>query len=154
MEKTVSQSYTEQIQIVMAADIHGSERLFGGRLAQWIDVVAAVVARRHSNCNVTTARIDALEFTGPAYVGETLILIGRITYVGKTSMEVRVDVFVEELDGKRRQINRAYAVLVALDEEERPVEVPRLKLTTDEEKKEFECGLKRAQARKQAREER
>ena len=58
--KKVSDSRTEQIQILMPAHINGYKRLFGGKLVEWIDVVAAVVARRHSGCNVTTASIDNL----------------------------------------------------------------------------------------------
>ena len=147
MEKTVAQSYTEQIQIIMPADTNGYRRLFGGRLMEWIDVVAVAVARRHSNRNVTTARVDTLEFQAPAYEGDALILAGRITHVGKTSMEVRVDTYIEELSGERKQINRAYLILVALDENEHPVEVPRLRLTTYEEKTEFENGVKRREMR-------
>lgn len=149
MEKTVAQSYTEQIQIIMPADTNDYRRLFGGRLTEWIDVVAAVVARRHCNRRVTTARVDTLEFQAPAHEGDALILAGRITCVGKTSMEVRVDTYIEELSGERRQINRAYLILVALDENERPVEVPRLRITSDEEKAEFENGIKRREMRKQ-----
>ena len=57
---------------------------------QWIDVVAAVVARRHSNRNVTTVSIDNLHFKAAAHVNDTIVLFGQITYVGRTSMEVRV----------------------------------------------------------------
>ena len=63
--KRVSESQTEQVQIVMSGDINGSGRLFGGRLMEWIDVVAAVVARRHSGKEVTTVSIDNLTF--PTY---------------------------------------------------------------------------------------
>lgn len=145
----MEQSYTEQIQIIMPGDINGANRLFGGKLMEWIDVVAAVVARRHSGYDVTTARVDTLEFTAPAHVNETLALNGRITHVGRTSMEVRVDTFIEALDGKRMPINRAYLILVAIDENEQPVEVPRLRLNTYEEKMEFENGVKRKELRKE-----
>ena len=94
--KRVSDSRTEQIQILMPQHINGMGRLFGGQLVQWIDVVAAVVARRHSNAEVTTATIDNLMFEAPAYVNSTVILVGQVTYVGNTSMEVRVDTFVED----------------------------------------------------------
>lgn len=147
MEKTVSQSYTEQIQIIMPADINGAQRLFGGRLAQWIDVVAAVTARRHSGHDVTTARIDTLEFTAPAHVGETVILTSRVVCVGRSSMLVRVDSFVEELSGERRPINKAYLIMVAIDKNERPVEVPRLITETDEEREEYEKGMFRLKRR-------
>jgi len=111
MKKRVSDSQTEHIQILMPEHINGENRLFGGKLIEWVDVVAAVVARRHSGHNVTTACIDNLQFRAAAYVNSTLLLKGKITYVGKTSMEVRVDTFVEELNGRREMVNRAYLVL-------------------------------------------
>lgn len=153
MEKTVLESATEQIQILMPADINGAGRLFGGKLMEWIDVVAAVVARRHSGHDVTTACVDTLEFTAPAHANNTLTLKGRITYVGRTSMEVRVETFIEDLDGERHPINKAYLVLVAIDEQERPVEVPRLKLLTDEDRAEWENGDRRRVLRRQRRSE-
>ena len=118
--KKVSESKTEQIQILMPQHINGYKRLFGGVLMEWIDVVAGVVARRHANSEVTTASVDNLQFKSPAYVNSTIILIGKITYVGTTSMEVRVETFVESLSGERKLVNRAYVVMVALDEHERP----------------------------------
>ena len=60
--KRVSESRTEQIQILMPAHINGYKRLFGGKLMEWIDVVATVVARRHAHCNPTTASVDNLQF--------------------------------------------------------------------------------------------
>ncbi len=149
--KTVSDSKTEQIQILMPEHINGFNRLFGGKLMEWIDVVAAVVARRHSGCNVTTASIDNLQFKAAAYINSTIFLSGQITYVGTTSMEVRVTTYVENLDGIRHMINRAYLVLVALDENDHPVSVPGIMLETDEERLEWEAGEKRRELRKQRR---
>ena len=124
-------------------------RLFGGRLMQWIDVVAGVVARRHSGCEVTTASVDQLEFQAPAFVNDTIAMEGRITHVGRTSMEVRVDTFVESLGGERRQVNRAYLVMVALDPKtHKPTPVPSLLLETEEDFAEWEAGNLRAKARK------
>lgn len=149
--KKVSDSKTEQIQILMPEHINGFNRLFGGKLMEWIDVVAAVVARRHSGCNVTTASVDNLQFKAAAYINSTIFLSGQITYVGATSMEVRVTTYVEKLNGIRQMINRAYLVLVALDENDNPVHVPGLILETDEERLEWEAGEKRRELRKQRR---
>lgn len=138
MDKYVKDSYTEQVQILTQATMNGFGRLFGGRLMEWIDVVAAVVARRHSEKNVTTVLVDRLEFKKAARVNDTLLLCGYITYVGRTSMEVCVKTYIEMLDGTKKLINRAYVVMVALDKEDRPSAVPGLILLTDEEKKEWE----------------
>lgn len=145
MEKKVSDSITEQVHILTQGSLNGYQRLFGGQLMSWIDIVAAVVARRHSGKNVTTAAVDMLEFKAPAYANDTILIIGKITYVGRTSMEVKVTVYVEELNGNRKLINTAYVIMVALDDDERPAEVPRLILETEEELIEYEnAKLRRA----------
>ncbi|NLN56354.1 MAG: acyl-CoA thioesterase [Clostridiales bacterium] len=149
--KRVSESKAEHVQIVLFEHLNGYNRLFGGKLVEWIDVVAAVVARRHSNRNVTTASVDNLQFKEPAYINDTVVLKGCMTYTGNTSMEVRVDTFVEKLNGEKTLINRAYLVLVALDENEKPVQVPKLILETDEEIEEWKSGIRRNELRKQRR---
>lgn len=149
--KRVSESKAEHVQIVLFEHLNGYNRLFGGKLVEWIDVIAAVVARRHSNRNVTTASVDNLQFKEPAYINDTVVLKGCMTYTGNTSMEVRVDTFVEKLNGEKTLINRAYLVLVALDENEKPVQVPKLILETDEEIEEWKSGIRRNELRKQRR---
>ncbi len=143
MDKKVSDSRTEQVQILNQSNINGFGRLFGGQLMQWIDVVAAVTARRHSEKNVTTVLVDRLEFKKPARVNNTLVLNGYITYVGKTSMEVCVETYIESLSGERTLINTAYVVMVALDENDSPTPVPGLILTTDSERAKWEEAKKR-----------
>ena len=151
--RTVEYSRTEQIQIVMPEFINGTGRLFGGKLVEWIDIVAAVVARRHSGMDVTTACIDQLIFKRGAFVNDMLVLIGRITYVGTTSMEIRVDTYVEEPDGVRKPINRAYLVTVALDKEGKSARVPGLLLQTETERAEWEGGIRMMKMRKERRAE-
>lgn len=143
MEKTVADSRTEQVQILNQSNINGFGRLFGGQLMQWIDIVAAVVARRHSEKNVTTVLVDTLEFKKPARVNNTIVLNGYITYVGRTSMDVCVDTYIESLSGERTLINTAYLVMVALDENDCPTPVPGLVLKTEEEKARWEEAKKR-----------
>lgn len=149
--KTVGESLAEQVQIVMPGHCNADGRLFGGRLLEWIDVVAAVAARRHSGRNVTTAAVDNLQFRAAAHAGDTVLLRGRVTWVGRTSMEVRVDTFVEQLGGDRALINRAYLVLVAIDEEEKPAPVPGLYTIAPEERAEWEAGERRREQRRSSR---
>ncbi len=146
--KTPSESYTEQVQIVSSADLNGFSRLFGGKLMQWIDIVAAVCARRHSGCNVTTAMVDKLEFHAAARSNDILLLTAKITYTGRTSMEVCVESYVENPHNRRTLINRAYFIMVALDDDERPTPIPQLLPETDEEKLAWEDGKKRYEARR------
>lgn len=151
--KRVADSCAETIHILRYAYLNDQRRLFGGVLMQWIDEVAGIAAYRHSGCNVITAVIDQLLFKEPAFLGEMIVLRGRVTYVGRTSMEVRVDVQVEKADGKPRSINRAYLVMVAVDENGQPVPVPRLELVSDEERHEWAMAEKRNELRKTRRAE-
>ncbi|MGI6701237.1 MAG: acyl-CoA thioesterase [Christensenellales bacterium] len=125
--KTIADSRAEHTQIVFSEHINGTGRLFGGRLVEWMDIVAAVVARRHSECEVTTVSIESLNFAAPARLNDTLVIIGEMVSVGNTSMKVRVTVYVEKLSGERQLINTAYFILVALDKEDKPCRVCRLR---------------------------
>ena len=126
MEKSKKDSYTEQVQILTQSNMNGFGRLFGGQLMEWIDIVAAVTARRHSQRNVTTVLVDSLEFKHPARVNDTLVLTGNIEKVGNSSMDIAVNTYIEYLSGERKLINKARLVMVALDESDRPTPVPRL----------------------------
>jgi acyl-CoA hydrolase len=132
----------------MPDHINGMGRLFGGKLVEWIDIVGGIVARRHCECNVITAAIDNLQFKEGAFLNDTLVLVGRLTYVGNTSMEVRIDTYVEDLKGIRKPINRAYLVFVALGDEGKPVKVPRLLLDNESERAEWQGALKRNELRR------
>lgn len=150
-QKRVEDSRTENTYLIMPKHINGYGRLFGGILLQWIDEVAGIVAHRHAGSIVTTACVDNLNFKAGAYLGDTVVLIGRMTYVGKTSMEVRVDTYAEDADGTRRMINRAYEVLVAIDQNDKKLQVPGLLVETESEKAEWIGGEKRYALRKQRR---
>ena len=150
LKKRVEDSLTEQTYLVMHKHINGYGRLFGGQLMAWIDELAGIVSQRHSASQITTACIDQLNFKHPVMLGETLVMIGRITYVGSTSMEVRIDSYVENLDGMRRMINRAYVVMVAIDVETgKSKKVPGLIVETESQKAEWEGGIRRMELRKQ-----
>ena len=138
--KRVSESKTLHTEIVMSSHVNGAGRLFGGLLMQWIDVVAAVVARRHAQMDVITASISSLEFKAPAHMNDTIELVGQIVYAGRTSMEVRVDTYVESLSRRRTHVNRAYLTMVTLGEDGRPAPVPALIPETNEDKEEYRAA--------------
>ena len=79
--KKPSESYTESVQILNRSTMNGYDRLFGGKLMEWIDVIAAVVARRHSKKNVTTVLVNRLEFKKPAFANDLVVLTGKIVCV-------------------------------------------------------------------------
>jgi acyl-CoA hydrolase len=149
--KPVAYSRSEQIQFIMPQHSNRFGRLFGGQLMAWIDVIAAVVAFRHSDGDCTTASVDYVSFEKPISVKDLIVLDGRVTCVGNSSMEIRVDTFIERAGFVREHVNRAYVTYVAVDGEGRPRRVPRLELHTDEDKAEYAAGLERVRLRKERR---
>lgn len=151
--KKVEDSLTQQQYLICPAHINHYGRLFGGQLLKWIDELAGIVAIRHCGATVTTAAIDNLQFHAPAYSGDMIVLQGRVTCVGRSSMEVRVDTYREALDGSREMINRAYIDMVCINCKGQPEEVPDLCIETPEQRLEYEAAQKRRQMRKQRRQE-
>lgn len=147
--KTVDDSRVETVHIVRPSHLNGANRLFGGILMQWIDEVAGIVAKRHCMGNVTTASVDNLTFLHGAYQNDLVVIKGKLTWVGSTSMEVCVDTYVENPSGARHRINNAHFMMVALDEEDKPVTVPKLVLRTEDEHLAWSHGEERQRIRKQ-----
>ena len=140
---------TTSVQIVLPQHCNGysKPRLFGGQIMAWIDVVGAVAARRYTQRAVTTVCVDNLNFLNPAFLNDTVVQEAVVTWTGRTSLEVRVDSYVEQLDGSRKPVNRAYLVFVALDERDSPVEVPAFIPQTDAEQREYAAALERRKIR-------
>ena len=147
--KTVDDSRAETVHLVRPNHLNGANRLFGGILMQWIDEVAGIVAKRHSMSNVTTASVDNLTFLKGAYQGDMVVIKGKMTWVGSTSMEVCVDTYVENLQGERHRINNAHFMMVALDENDKPMQVPGLRLTNEDERLAWSHGEERRRIRLQ-----
>ncbi|MDL2234402.1 acyl-CoA thioesterase [Ruminococcaceae bacterium OttesenSCG-928-L11] len=149
MEKHVKDSMTEQSRIVRPSHLNGAGRLFGGQLALWIDEVAGIAAIRHCQRPIVTAAIDNLRFREAVLQNQLVVLIAKVTYVGSTSMEVRVDSYVEDLSGARKLINTAFLTQVALDDAGKPTKVPQLICESAQETAEFEAGRRRREMRLQ-----
>lgn len=147
LEKKVEESMIETVHMVRPTHLNSAGRLFGGMLMQWIDEVAGIVAKRHCMCNITTASVDNLKFIRGAYQDDMVVIRGKMTYTGRTSMEIRVDTYIEDLQGIRKPINRAYFTMVALDENDKPKVIPKLIVRTEAEKAEWEGAQKRRENR-------
>lgn len=141
------ESQIETIYMIRPTHLNSAGRLFGGILMQWIDEAAGLVAMRHSRMNVTTVSVDNLQFLKGAYQGDHIIIKAKLTYVGRTSMEVEVKTYKEDLNRQSELINQAYFTMVALDENDKPTPVPRLDLQSEEQKTEW----KRAEIRRKMR---
>ena len=148
-KRSVEFSQVENVYTIRYENINPTGRLFGGQLVSWIDEVAGACASRHTGLAVTTASIDNLTFKQGAYLADRLVLLGRMTYVGNTSCEVRVDTFIEDREGFRHIINRAFLTYVAIDEAGRPLPIPYgLEVNTVAEKARWDGALLRRSNRK------
>lgn len=151
--RKVSESMVQTVHMVRPNHLNGAGRLFGGILVQWIDEIAGLVAKRHARMNVTTASIDNLSFLRGAYQNDVIVIVGKITYVGRTSMEVKVDTYIETIDGEMTPINHAYFTMVGLGPDDKSVPVPRLELETDEDREEWEKAKMRKELKMRRKEE-
>jgi acyl-CoA hydrolase len=120
----------------------------GGVILMVADEAAAICAMRHAQRPCVTVAIDSVSFHSPVHVGELLSLRATMSYVGRTSMEVRVDVHAEDpIGGVITHTNSAYFVFVALDANGVATAVPPLELETEEERARFAEAKARQQAR-------
>ncbi|MBI3803456.1 MAG: acyl-CoA thioesterase [Nitrospirae bacterium] len=146
--KTVAETATEMVQIILPNDTNMLGNLLGGTLMHWIDMVGAIVANRHSRRPIVTASMEGLDFLVPVRLGFLVILKAQMNYAGKSSMEVGVEVYSENgLSGERVHTSSAILTYVAVDLKGRPVPVPKLILTTEEERRRHEEALERKQRR-------
>jgi len=116
---------------------------------KFVDNAAGVVALRHAHTNVVTAKVEEINFLKPVRVGDTVLVHASLTFVGRSSMEVRAQVETENLSTEKKQkALSAYFIYVALDKVGKPTEVPPLLITTEEGQRLFEEGKKRYEERK------
>lgn len=147
-KKSWRESCTELQRLVLPPDTNVFSDLYGGRLVEWIDNVAGIVAAKHSRKRNVTGSIDSLFFLSPINLGDIVHLTGRINYVHKSTMEIEVDVFSEEgLTGEKSFTTTCFLTYVAITQDGRPTEVPGLILETADDKQRFEQGEKRREVR-------
>ena len=114
--RPVSASITEMTEIVFPNDANPLGFILGGTVMHLIDIAGAIACHRHTRSLLVTAAVDGLQFLHPIKVGDLIILQARVTAAWKTSLEVEVEVFSEEiLTGTRRMTSRAYLTFVAVD---------------------------------------
>jgi acyl-CoA hydrolase len=146
--KTVAESAVSLGQSMNPAYANSLGNVHGGHILKLCDECGGIVAARHARRPSVTVAIDSMTFHQPVRVGQLVNLHGRITYVGRTSMEVEVKVEAENLlTGEITHTNSAFFIFVALDEQGNPTEVPRLELTSDAERRRFAEGEQRQAAR-------
>jgi len=134
---------------VFPNDVNNHNTLFGGKLMSDVDMIASISAERHSRSGSVTASTDSVDFLSPITQDDAVCFESFVTWTGRTSMEVFVKIIAEDLKtGKRRIAATAFLTFVALDDKGNTIEVPKIIPETDEEKKLYETGILRAEARK------
>lgn len=135
-------------ELVLPNDTNPLNNLMGGRLLHWMDIAAAISAQKHCNNIVVTASVDNVSFRHAIKLGDVITIEAKVTRAFSTSMEVRLDVWAENIpSGTRVRSNDAFYTFVALNKEGKPIPVPEIEPETETEKKLFEGALRRRQLR-------
>ena len=135
-------------ELMMPHQVNNFGNVFGGVILSMVDRAALVAAMRHAGRNCLTVSIDRVDFREPIYAGELVTCQARVTFVGRTSMEVGVRVMAANLvTGVERHTNTCFLTFVAIDEHNRPVPVPPLALENDADRQRFREGKRRREVR-------
>src|SRR6202051_1364709 len=139
-----SRSTTRRMMGLQDANAQGN--VHGGVIMRMVDEAAAIVALKHSRCpTVVTARVERFDFLAPTFIGDVVSVHCEMHYVGRTSMEVGVELIAEDIiSGENRHIANSYVIYVAVDENRKPTPVPPLVPADDEE----EAIVERARIRR------
>jgi acyl-CoA hydrolase len=131
---------------VLPNDTNNLQNLFGGRLLEWMDVIAAVSAHRHCRRVVVTATVNHVAFHSPIKYASIVTLEAKVSRAFTTSMEIFIDVFVEDpVTGQKEKSNEAIYTFVAVDQNGSPLPVPAVVPETEEEQARFDSALRRRQ---------
>lgn len=149
----MSQSRTVQTKLILPPDTNYHHSIFGGKVLAYIDEIAAIASMKHAKSEVVTASIDSVDFVSPAYVGEVLELDAMVTSTGRSSMEIYVRVMCKNLiTSEERLTTESFVTMVAIGENGKPIEVPKVFPETEFERRLFETGPLRRENRKAKRE--
>lgn len=143
--RPVRESVSEYSEIALPNDANPLGNLLGGRVMHLVDLAGAIAAARHSRCPVVTASIDYMTFLHPVHIGQLLTLKSSVNRVFRTSMEVGVKVWVEDLRTRMVQhTSSAYLTFVALGPNNERVPVAPVTPESAEEQRRYEeAGLRR-----------
>lgn len=146
--KFAKESYTEMNELVLPNDTNTFGNLMGGRLLYWMDICSAMAAQKHCNNVVVTASVDNVSFKRPVKLGEVVTIKAQVTRAFNTSLEVRLEVFAQNLPkGTKDKSNEAYYTFVALDEEGKPKAIPELIAESEQEIKLYNEAMERRELR-------
>lgn len=144
--KTAKESGTIITDLVLPSETNPIGNMFGGELLARMDRAASIAARRHSRRIVVTASVNHVAFNKMIPLGSVVTVEAKVSRAFKTSMEVFMDVWIEDREsGMRTKANEAIYTFVAVDEMGNPMPVPALIAESDLEKVRFDAALRRKQ---------
>jgi len=144
--RTVKHSTLTMSQVMLPHLANPAGNVHGGETMKLMDNAAGVVAMRHSHANVVLARVEGINFYQPIKVGNFVVVNAYLTFVSRSTMEVRVEVTTEDIRREKQwHALTAYFIMVALDDQGKPIEVPPLILSSKKERELWENGQKRYQ---------
>ena len=147
--KKVSDSKTEMSQLMMPQHANFAGTVYGGTILSIADSVAYVCAARHAGPYCVTVSVDRVDFSEPIQIGQVVTFLASVNYARRTSMEIGIKIVTEDLrTGEKRHTNSCYFTMVCLDENRRPKEVPKILPLTEDEKRRYTDGEKRASLRR------
>jgi acyl-CoA hydrolase len=142
--KPVSASRVTLAQLMGPQEANLQGNVHGGHIMKLMDEAGGSAAIRHAQRPAVTVAVDQVLFREPVHLGDLVTLVAELTYIGRTSMEVRLEVTAQNLlSGLVKHTNTAYFVYVALDEHGRPTPVPPLLLETPDEQRRWQAGQQR-----------
>ncbi|MGD1846199.1 MAG: acyl-CoA thioesterase [Salibacteraceae bacterium] len=144
--KTAKESHAIATHLVLPNDTNTLGNLMGGQLLNWMDIISAISAHRHCNRIVVTASVNNVAFNYPIKLGDMVTLEAKVSRAFTSSMEVFIDVWVEDhRSGRKTKCNEAIYTFVAVDQIGAPIDVPELIPETEGEKKRYDSALRRKQ---------
>ena len=144
--KPPNASKTVMTDLVLPSDTNRINNLFGGELLARMDRAACISAERHSQQIVATASVNHVHFRKPVPLGSVLTVEAKVSRAFTTSMEVFLDVWIENIKSKKREkVNEAIYTFVAVDQLGNPIEIPELVPETKKEKERYDGALRRRQ---------
>ena len=146
--KPVRESQSEYSELALPNDANVLGHVLGGKVMHLVDMAGALAALRHARCPVVTASVDHMSFLHPVHIGQLILLRSSVNRVFRTSMEVGVKVWVEDLKtGERRHTSSAYLTFVAIDGDGKCMGIPPVIPETPEEKRRYDEALQRREYR-------
>ena len=140
-----SQSLATLTEMVLPNDTNNLDNLMGGRLLHWMDIAAAISSHRHCGRIVVTASVNNVSFNKAIPRGSIVTLEAKVSRAFTTSMEVFIDVWIDDDKGKKIKANEAIYTFVAVDKNGRPTKIDKILPETEQEKKRYDAALRRKQ---------